>query len=881
MALSPGTKIGSFEITGSIGAGGMGEVYRATDMNLGRQVAIKVLPDMLAQDTDRLARFDREAKALASLNHPNIAAIYGLEKSDGQTALVMELVEGPTLADRIVEGPIQVDEALTIARQIAEALEAAHEQGIVHRDLKPANIKVRPDGTVKVLDFGLAKAIESSSASEQSIRGADLVGLITQSPTIATPAMTRVGIILGTAAYMSPEQARGKPVDRRADIWAFGCVLFEMLTGTQAFHGEDVSEIVAHILTREPDWAALPGTLSPRALDLLRLCLQRDVKKRRRDAGDLVLDIDRIVSEPLAPLASAAAPRSARLGWIAAAVFAAIAIGAIAFAMRPVPAVGEMRLSMTVPTTGASEFAVSPDGTRVVVAGIRGGTVWIRRLDRTDAQAIAVNSGTRLPFWSADGRFVCYWSAGMLWRIDPAGGPPSVIAETSSAFSGATVNSDGTIVFAESLTSPLYRVSGVGGQRVQITHLDAPHAYGHMQPRFLPDGRHFLFFATGGSDAQGVYLASLDSDGAKRLTPADAHGEFLEPGYVAYVSRGALMARKLDLDRGELTGDAQVIADGVAYTAATGFGAFSVSPKGQIAYRSSAADRRRLTWYDRATNRSTPAADPDSNGLEAAELSPDGRHVALDRIGQGNRDIWLLDLTSGSVPRFTFDPAQDGMPVWSPDSKRIAYESKRKGPYDLYVKAVDGADVERPLLETPYDKWPMDWSRDGAYVLYYETRPKTSGDLEALPMTGRGGGDKIIPVATTSFDEIFGQFSPDGRWVAYQTDESGRPEVVVQSFPDPSIRRQLSRDGALQPRWSRDGKELYFVSLDSKLMAAKLVISAGSVEPAAVAALFPVRLSGVPKHQYSVAADGRFLVNEVVEDSASSLLTFVLNWTPK
>jgi eukaryotic-like serine/threonine-protein kinase len=880
MALSPGTRIGSFEITGSIGAGGMGEVYRAVDTNLARQVAIKVLPDLLAQDADRLARFDREARALASLNHPNIAAIYGLEKSDGQSALVMELVEGPTLADRLLEGRIRADEALTIARQIAEALEAAHEHGIVHRDLKPANIKVRPDGTVKVLDFGLAKAIEISSESEKPTRSADLVGMLTQSPTIAIPAMTQVGIILCTAPYMSPEQARGKPVDRRADIWAFGCVLFEMLTGARAFHGEDVSEIVAHILTREPDWAALPGTLSPRAIELLQLCLQRDVKKRRRDAGDLVLDIDRIVSEPAAPLASTSAQQSARLGWIAAAVVAAIAIGAIAFARRPSPAVEEMRLSMTMPTTGASEFALSPDGTRVVVSGIRGSTVWIRRLDQTDAQAITVNSGTRLPFWSADGRFVCYWTGGMLWKIDPAGGPPAVIAETSSGFSGATVNSDGTIVFAESLTSPLYRVSGVGGQRVQITHPDATRAYGHMQPRFLPDGRHFLFFATGGSDAQGVYLASLDSDTAKRLTAADAHGEYLEPGYLAYVSRGALMARKLDLDRGELTGDAQVIADDVAYVAATGFGAFSVSPKGQIAYRSSAADRRQLIWYDRATNRSTPAANPDS-GVEDAELSPDGRHVALDLTRQGNRDIWLLDLTSGSVPRFTFDPAQDGMPVWSPDSKRVAYESKRKGPYDLYVKAVDGADAERPLLESPYDKWPMDWSTDGTYLLYYETKPKTSGDLQALTVTGRDGREKITPVATTSFDESFGQFSPDGRWVAYQTDESGRPEVIVQSFPDPTTRRQVSRDGGTQPRWSRDGKELFFVSLDSRLMATKLAIAAGSVEPATATPLFPVRLSGVPKHQYSVAADGRFLVNEVVEDSASSLLTLVLNWRPK
>jgi Tol biopolymer transport system component len=516
------------------------------------------------------------------------------------------------------------------------------------------------------------------------------------------------------------------------------------------------------------------------------------------------------------------------------------------------------------------------------MSGLGGQQVWVQRFDRADAQAITgISSEARSLFWSADGQFVCYWSGGKLWRIDPGGGPPSPLMETPGDLSGATISSDGTIVFATSITSPLYRVPNTGGQPVQITRLEAGRTYGHLQPHFLPDGRHFLFFAIGRPDAQGVYLGSLDSNVVKRLAAADAHGEYLEPGYVAYVRGGALVAHKLDLDRAELTGEPQVVAEAVAYNPATGRGVFSVSANGQIVYRSPLADRRQLVWYDRRTGRSAPATDADGNGQQVAELSPDGRRVALDRTVQGNRDLWLLDLARGSVPRFTFDPAQDGMPVWSPDSKQIVYESKRKGPYDLYVKAVDGAAAERPLLESPNDKWPMDWSSDGAYILYYESNPQTGGDLRALKVMSRGGSGDTTPVATTSFDEGFGQFSPDGHWVAYQVNESGRPEVVVQSFPDPGTRRQVSIDGGRAPRWSRDGKELYFVSLDSRLMAAKLAIAAGSVEPAAATALFQLRLAGVPKHQYSVAADGRFLVNEVVEDLASSLLTVVVNWRPK
>ena len=852
----------------------MGQVFRATDTKLKRQVAIKILPPAVAADHDRLARFQREAEVLASLNHPHIAAIYGLEESNGVSALVMELVDGEDLSQRIARGAIPLDEALPIARQIAEALEAAHEQSVIHRDLKPANIKVRPDGTVKVLDFGLAKAMDPAGSSPN----------LSMSPTITSPAMTQAGVILGTAAYMSPEQARGRPVDARADIWAFGAVLFEMLAGRRPFDGDDMAEVLGAVVRLEPDWTRLPATVPPRIVSVLRACLQKNVRQRAAHMQDVRLALDGAFESSIGQAAGApatSASRSGRWGWTAAAVSAAIAIAAIGLLMRPQPSAREMRLSMSTPTRGSAEFAISPDGTRVVISGLGGRTVWLRRLDRAEPQAITgINTEARFPFWSADGRFVCYWSGGKFWKIDPSGGPATVFLETPSGFSGGTINADGTVIFGASLTSPLYRISVAGGQAVQITRLETTRAYGHMQPHFLPDGRHFLFFATGPADVQGLYLGSLDSEVVKRLVAADAHGEYLEPGYVAYVSGGALVARRLDLDRGELTGEAQVIAESVSYTSATGHALFSASANGHIVYRSSGADRRQLIWYDRGSDRSTPAAGPDSNGQEVAELSPDGRLVALDRTVQGNRDIWLLDLARGSVPRFTVNPAQDGLPVWSPDSKQVVYESKRAGPYDLYVKAVDGGGAERPLLESPNDKWPMDWSRDGAYVLYFESNPKRGGDLRALKVPATGGGDDIIPVATTSFDESFGQFSPDGRWVAYQTDESGRPEVVVQSFPEPGTRHQVSIDGGTQPRWSRDGKELYFVNLDSRLVAVKLALAAGSVEPAAASPLFHLRLSGVPKHQYSVAADGRFLVNEVVEDAASSQLTVVVNWKP-
>ena len=870
-----GTRLAQYEITAHLGSGGMGEVYQARDSKLGRAVAVKLLPEAFARDPDRVARLEREARLLASLNHPNIAGIYGFEQSDRGSFVVMELVEGETLAQRIARGPFPVDEALQIARQICEALEAAHDKGIVHRDLKPANIKINPGNQVKVLDFGLAKAIEAQSSNAS----------MSNSPTLSMAA-TNAGVILGTAAYMSPEQAKGRAVDGRTDIFAFGCVLYEMLTGKPAFDGEDVTDILASILTREPDWARLPASVTARVRELLRLSLQKDIKNRRRHAGDLIIDIDQITTESSGGPAITAQRSSGnpRLAWFAAAGFAVVALVAIGWSsLRSVPAAPEMRLDIMTPSISEPpQFALSPDGQALVFVGALNGParLWIRRLDTSEARPLNGTEGASFPFWSADGRSIGFSASNKLWRMDLDGGAPRAIAEAAQ-HTGATWNKDGVILFSFSLTSPILRISPAGGSVSPITRLDPSLVYGHFAPRFLPDGKHFLFYATGNSAGRGIYLASLDGGEAKRLTPADSDGEYVEPGYVLYVNQGTLLARRLDLRRGEMTGEPQTIADSVPTITAIGIGAFSISTNGRIAYRSGAAIQRQVVWYDRSGKR-TEAAAPDVNELQSVELSPDGRRVALDRTVQSNRDVWLLDLSSARMTRFTFDDAQDGLPVWSPDSTQIVFESKRKGPYDLYLKAAGGGGVDTPLLESQYDKWPLDWSSHGDYVLYYEDNPKTAGDLLALPVKAADPKDKTpVVIANTPFEEMSGQFSPDGKWVAYQTNESGRNQIVVQSFPNPLNRSQVSNDGGTQPRWSKDGKELYFLGLDLRMMAVTVRFSGSSVDSGKPVSLFQTRIPSVPKPQYSVSADGRFLINEQVEESAATPVTLILNWKPK
>ena len=880
MTLAPGVRLGPYEVTARIGAGGMGEIYRATDTNLKRQVAIKVLPASLASDPGRLARFRREAELLAALNHPGIAAIYGLETADGTLALVMELVEGPTLADRIARGPLPIDEVVPIAKQITEAVEAAHEQGIIHRDLKPANIKVRDDGTVKVLDFGLAKAFDPV----YEVPSPDL----TASPTMTSPAMTRAGVILGTAAYMAPEQAQGRKVDKRADIWAFGCILFEMLTGQAAFDGESVAEILGAVLKSEPDWSRLPVATPSPVQRLLRRALKKDVHHRLSDIRDARIEIEDGSTEAVDPSVSIATP-TPRVGLTA--LTASIAIAATLIVVLAIPALrhvreqtaSEIRVEIVTPSTAAPlDFALSPDGRSIafVASGDGPQRLWLRSLTTAEARVLVGTEGASFPFWSPNSRSIGFFAGGKLYRVDVAGGPPQAIANAAVGRGGAW-NAEGTIVFAPTAFGPLLKISVSGGEAVPVTHIDPPLQTGHHFPQFLPDGRQFLYYTQGASEASGIYLSSLDGAVSTFLTAADS-GTFLPPGSLIFGRQSVLFAQRLDVKRRELTGEPRRLADPVGSDGvAAGHGGFSVSAAGPIAYRAVDAAVRQLTWFDRSDKAIGAAGEPKPS-LNYPELSRDGRRVAVQLNVQNHPDIWLMDLARGGLTRFTFGPAINNAPVWSPDGTRIAFSSNRTGLNNLYVKPSSQTGTEQLLLETATIKYPRDWSPDGGFLLYSSDEPKSGRDLLALPISG--SDRKPIPVATTPFVEDNGQFSPDGRWVAYETNESGnRVEVVVQPFPQPTGKWQVSNNGGVQPRWSSDGKELYFIAPDGKLMAVPVATSGTNFTAGTPVALFPARIApgaGANKQQYAVSRDGRFLINQPVEATAASPITLILNWNP-
>ena len=880
MALSPGTCVGPYEVTAQIGVGGMGEVYRAMDTNLKRPVAIKVLPASVAADAERLARFQREAEVLASLNHPHIAQIHGLEKSDGVTALVMELVEGSTLADRIAQGPMSIDETLPIAKQIAEALEAAHERGIIHRDLKPANIKVRPDGTVKVLDFGLAKAIEPAGAMSASA---------SMSPTITTPAMTQAGMILGTAAYMSPEQARGKPVDKRTDIWAFGCVLYEMLTGRRLFDGNGTTDTLALLFTHNPDWTALPVRVPPAIRVLLHRCLERERLKRVGDMAAIRFALEDVADLPsidrnTAPV-GLSRRRVASFG-AGAGIGALVAAGVFRSLVGPGLPLPQLRVQVTTPATASSlQFALSPDGRYLafVASGDGPPRLWVRPLAEVGARPIAGTEGAKYPFWSADSRSIGFFVPGTLYRVSVAGGAPQKLAATPNGVGGAW-NADGTILFAGGSSFPLSRVSASGGTPSPVTRLDEGHA-GHRFPQFLPDGQRFLFYASGEPDRSGVYLASLSHGQSKRLTAADSAAAFLAPDWVVFVQQHSLIARRLDMSREELTGDPVTLADHVD-AEITGLGGFSVSSIGHVAFRTGGPRRSRLIWRDRTGKVLDAAGEPDASELSFPELSPDGQRVAAQRTLNSNVDVWVHDLVRGGLVRLTQDPANDQLPVWSPDGRRIAFSSNRAGHNNLYVRMADGSGRDELLVDTANNKQPQSWSADGRFLLYYEIDPTTQRrDLWSLDVTS----NERLVVAHARADERAGQFSPDGRWVAYETNESGQFEVVVQSFPEPTSSRPVSTRGGTHPRWSSDGQEIYFISAELKLMSASVGTARGNQNPTLQVgkpvALFPVRVVGgivteFVKAQYAVSRDGRFLMNEPAEESADVPITLLLNWTP-
>jgi len=831
MSLTPGTRLGASEITSLLGAGGMGEVYRARDSKLKREVALKVLPADVSNDPERLARFQREAEVLASLNHPYIAQVYGLEHSAWGTALVMELVDGEDLSERIARGPISPDEALPIARQIAEALEAAHDAGIIHRDLKPPNIKVRPDGTVKVLDFGLAKEIETGVGKRESGVGGTL-----SAPAITTPAITMQGIILGTAAYMSPEQARGRPVDKRSDIWAFGVVLYEMLTGRRPFDGDSVTDALAAVLTREPDYGALPAAIPPGVSALLRRCLDRDVRTRLRDIGEarVLLSTPGLSLEPGRDGELPAAPIAGARRWRLAVPWAALALGVVAAGVwfwstpRATSADAPL-LSLGIDGGGDTTLAgagwaglnwvgptvvLSPDGRAMVfiARGSAGGRwqLYFRRLDQLNARALAGTEGAYAPFFSPDGGSVGFFAGGRLLKVVLAGGTVTPVTTVEEARGGAWAP-DGTIVFAPKPDGPLWRIPAEGGTPTPVTMLDAASETTHRWPQVLPGGTHVLFTSHDDRSAsrEGTIEIQPLAGGPRTVVhKGGLYGRYVNSGHVLFVRDGQLFAAMFDLARLAIAGPATPVVADVAYAMTNGTAQFSVSENGLLAYRRARNTQRVLQWMDFAGQfdsiRSVPAE------YQEMRFSPDGRRALLVIADGAQSDVWVYDLDSDRMSRLTFHPDNDWSAIWSPDGRFVVYGSWRAdaGTFNLFVHRADGTGEPQRLTTSRNHQLPVEWHPSGRYILYTEERRGTGADLMVLPLETTPEGD-LSPgtprvLLGTPANELAGEFSPDGRWVAYTSDESGRTEVYVQPFPRPGGRWQVSTEGAEWVEWYRD-----------------------------------------------------------------------------
>ena len=889
MSLTSGTRLGPYEIISAIGAGGMGEVYRARDPQLNRDVAIKIIPDLFALDPERLARFTREAQALAGLNHANIAHVYGVLPPEGGShktpGLVMELVEGEDLSAIIARGPLPLDEALVIARQIADALEAAHESGIVHRDLKPANVKVRPDGTVKVLDFGLAKAMDPPGTSSSPN-----VPNPANSPTFTArlrpgygEAGSEMGVIMGTAAYMAPEQARGKAVDKRADIWAFGVVLFEMLTGRETFGGDTISDVMAAVMKDDPDWSRLPATTPPQIVRLLRRCLVKDPRQRIRDIGDARLLLDD--TDPPAPSivdssvhggrrpAPFVAPAAILLSLAA---IAAIGLWSLNRKETP-PLSAHLSIALPVGEQVTTVPGISPDGRIVAYASGRTretSQLYLRSIDSAQPHAVEQSTAAQMPFFSPDNRFVAFFAGNKLWRAPVSGGAPIPIADAARSWGGSWC-ADGSIFYVPNLNSGVWRVSADGGKPVQLTKPDgsAEAGYAHTYPQCLP-GTSDILFSFWGQRFFGAVLTPATGKWREISTNQAGGGApaitvFASSGHILTgdTSTGITAAEWKPSDTTPVNPRA-IVLDNVFHVIGNERIWLNVSDNGTVVYAPGSPFRRRLVWVDRRGAITPIGGDPDA--INEATVSPDGSRI----VRRGFMSQWIEDLATGTRTRILANILtwQAG---WLPGEDRIVVSSNRGGDWDLYTVSAKGGGDLKPLLTKPYTQHPMSVAPDGS-VLYFENNPVTGGDLWVLAPDG-----KTRPIANTPFNELSANVSPDNRYVAYSSDESGRSEVYAVPFSGAGDRLTVSTEGGSGPVWSRDGKELFYRAGDDLITAEILSMN-------------PLRL-GIRKklldvsafepgyfHDFDVSPDGqRFLFIRAEPESRTTRLDVILNWFPE
>ncbi len=894
MALSSGTRLGPYEILGAVGAGGMGEVYKARDTRLERTVAIKVLPSDVSASPEARQRFEREAKMVSQLSHPHICALYDVGREGEIEFLVMEYLEGETLSERLARGPVPLEQALRHGIEIADALNKAHRQGIVHRDLKPGNVMLTKSG-VKLLDFGLAKLRQGESEPLAS----RLSALATQ----GTP-LTAEGTILGTLQYMAPEQLEGKEADARTDVFAFGAVLYEMATGLRAFSGRSQASLIAAILEHEPEPVSAVQPMTPPALDrVVKTCLAKDPEERWQTAHDIGVQLRWILegrsqADVAAPPGAAATRRKnrERAAWIVSGLLLLALVGSLAVLFRigrPEPAAAPAtrfailppgKATFTAPGESASsQPALSPDGRSLAFVAYAGGgrhLVWVRSLDSLAAKTLDGTEDGSYPFWSPDSKFVGFFAHGKLRRIAVSGGPPQTLCD-ASAGRGAAWSRDGVILFTPTQRDALYRVPANGGAVMQATTLDTPRGeISHRWPSFLPDGRRFLYWTRNRKASNaGIRVGSLDSKDVTSLLQADGMAVYARPGHVLFVRQGVLLAQPFDPHSLKLSGEPLRVAEPLGVGSPPGYATYSVADSGVLAYVPGVSPNRELVWFDRGGKELGSVGEP--GVYISPALSPDEKRVAVGirDIRAASTDIWLIDLARGIRSRFTFSPASGYIARWSPDGSRVMFTSNREGFPDFYEKASSGAGEEKLVFRSDQDKFLTDWSQDGRFLAYHAPGPRTGWDVWVLPLSG---DRKPIPFVQTEFTEAQGQFSPDGKWLAYASDESGLFEVYVRPFPAPGGKWQVSTSGGTQPQWRRDGKELFYLAEDGGLMGVD-VKADSTFEAGAPRPLFHARFptaSAPFLRTYSVTSDGqRFLVTRVMEEDKAIPITVVLNWT--